>query len=502
MKMKEVWAKMSRGTKIGLIIITVLTVAFMGLWESQKAGFHEDEAYTISSSVGPVWDELMATADENGVPKLRTREEYEALANFTELNPALVYENQARDVHPPLYYLMFHLVAGIFRGWTRHVGFIINLIFFLMTGWMVVRICLLMEKEKAILPSLILLNFSVLGVNMVTFQRMYTVMGFFVALTLYYNLKIARAGYKMERKEMIGLGLAILLGFLTQYFYVIYLAGMFVVMVVKIGRRKQFESLKKYIALHVGMGVCGVILYPAALTHIFASYRGVGALVKPTIGLSERIWGFLGVIRANIYVPLLVMLGLMIWLWKMSKRDERTEVELLIGPAVVYTVVVMLLAPYVEVRYLMPVMMCFVMGLALLAVRIVGEKIAVVGAVILVLFGAMMSGPSFLYRGYQRVIDLAKVATESQAETLVYVAGDNFTFIKALPEFETYAATMVVKEQYDEIEKMPEIKGGFVLRMESWLDKGWIIERFERQGSEVLQEMELGEYVGYLMVGK
>ena len=71
MKFRETLAKLGRGTKIGLGIITILTVGFMAFWETQKAGFHEDEAYTISSSVSPVWDELMATADENGAPKFR-----------------------------------------------------------------------------------------------------------------------------------------------------------------------------------------------------------------------------------------------------------------------------------------------------------------------------------------------------------------------------------------------------------------------------------------------
>ncbi len=499
MKIRETLAKLSRGTKVGLGIIMVLTVGFMVFWETQKVGFHEDEAYTISSSVSPVWDELMATADENGAPKLKTREEYESYASFTGFNPAMVYDNQARDVHPPLYYLIFHVLAGIFQGWTYQVGFIINLVFFLMTGWMVVKICLLLGKEKAILPSLILLNFSVLGINMVTFQRMYTVMGFFVALTLYYNLKIAQAGYKISRNDAIGLGVAILLGFLTQYFYVIYLVAVFAMMVVRMVKEKKYDSLKKYIALHVGMGIFGVILYPASLTHIFASYRGVGALVVPTMSLGERLWGFLEVIRANVYVPFLLIVALLVWLWEKEKGEERIEISLLIFPAIIYTLIVILLAPYVEIRYLMPIMVCLVIGLAILATREVGRKVALAGAVVLVLFGAMMSRPSFLYSEYQQALD---VATENQDKTLVYVTDNNFTFIKNLEEFGIYAQTAVAKTEYDEIRKLPEIEGEFILRMDSWLDKGFIVGVFEGWGYEKKAELEMGDYVGYIMEKK
>ncbi len=499
MKFRETLAKLGRGTKIGLGIITILTVGFMAFWETQKAGFHEDEAYTISSSVSPVWDELMATADENGAPKFRSREAYESYASFTGFNPAMVYDNQARDVHPPLYYLIFHVLAGIFQGWTYQVGFIINLVFFLMTGWMVVKICLLLGKEKAILPSLILLNFSVLGINMVTFQRMYTVMGFFVALTLYYNLKIVQAEYKISRQNAIGLGMAILLGFLTQYFYVIYLAAIFLMMVVKMVKGKRYDSLKKYIALHVGTGIFGVILYPASLMHIFASYRGVGALVVPTMGLGERLWGFLEVVRANIYIPFLLVVALMIWLWGKEKGEERTELGLLVFPAMFYVVIVMLLAPYVEIRYLMPVMVCLVMGLAVLAIREIGQKVALGGAVVLVLFGAMMSKPSFLYSDYQQALD---VAMENQDKTLVYVTDNNFTFIKNLEEFGIYAQTAIAKTGYNEIQKLPEIEGEFILRMDSWLDKGFVVGVFEGLGYEKKKEIEMGDYIGYIMEKK
>lgn len=55
-------------------VVMALTVGFMVAFEMQKYGFHEDEAYTITSSVSPVWQGIMTTSDENGVPIVKTRE--------------------------------------------------------------------------------------------------------------------------------------------------------------------------------------------------------------------------------------------------------------------------------------------------------------------------------------------------------------------------------------------------------------------------------------------
>ena len=189
----------------------------------------------------------------------------------------------------------------------------------------------------------------------------------------------------------------------------------------------------------------------------------------------------------------------MIWLWGKEKGEERTELGLLVFPAMFYVVIVMLLAPYVEIRYLMPVMVCLVMGLAVLAIREIGQKVALGGAVVLVLFGAMMSKPSFLYSDYQQALD---VAMENQDKTLVYVTDNNFTFIKNLEEFGIYAQTAIAKTGYNEIQKLPEIEGEFILRMDSWLDKGFVVGVFEGLGYEKKKEIEMGDYIGYIMEKK
>lgn len=184
MRLGKTWRQLSKKLKIAVVAVMLLATGFMVAFETQKAGYHEDEVFTISSSVSPIWQGIMTTADEEGVPLVKTKEDYEKYAYFQGFDPVLVYLNEASDVHPPLYYLLFHGLATIFQRGTFQVAFVINLIFFLMMEWMVVKICVLLKKPKAVLPALILLSFSILGINMVTFQRMYAVMTFFVVATL------------------------------------------------------------------------------------------------------------------------------------------------------------------------------------------------------------------------------------------------------------------------------------------------------------------------------
>lgn len=477
----------------GVIVVMVLTALFMGFCEAKKAGLHEDEAYTITSSVSPVWEGIMATAGEDGAPILKTREEYESYAYFSGFDPVLVYINQARDVHPPLYYLIFHVLAVIFQRWTFQIAFLVNLICFLMMEWMIVEILVLLGKEKAILPTLVLVSFSVLGINLVTFQRMYMMMGMFVMLALYFNLKIWRDDFKMSRGMMIGLGATIVLGFLTQYFFVIYLVGLFGVMCVKMWRAKKFESLKKYVLLHVGMGVLGVALYPASLAHIFASYRGVGALVGSSMTIGERLAGFLKIVRENIYIPFLVVLGILV-VWWAAKKEKYAAMMIL--PALIYLGVTVVLAPFIEVRYFMPVMAVVVMGVVIAAGSVLGGRMLMGAAMVLALGGALVCRPTFLYEEYAKLVE---VAEENREKALVYVTDNDFTFVKNLREFLTYEETAVVKTSYDEIRKLPEMEGEFVLRMDNWVDREKVLAEFREQGYGVERELPVGDYVGYVM---
>ena len=94
MQWGKTWSQLSRRMQIVVAVVMALTVGFMVAFEMQKYGFHEDEVYTITSSVSPVWQGIMTTSDGNGVPIVKTREQYEDYAYLQHFDPVMVYMNQ------------------------------------------------------------------------------------------------------------------------------------------------------------------------------------------------------------------------------------------------------------------------------------------------------------------------------------------------------------------------------------------------------------------------
>ena len=108
-------------------VLWLLQMAAAFWFCTQKQGFHEDEFYTYYS-----------TARTNGFyvedGKWMERDEYRnefVVLPGERFQYGLVKQVQSWDVHPPMYYWVFHTVAsfvpGVFSKWT---GLSVNLFFY------------------------------------------------------------------------------------------------------------------------------------------------------------------------------------------------------------------------------------------------------------------------------------------------------------------------------------------------------------------------------------
>ena len=97
------------GIAIAIVIVTMFTI-FLG---TRKVGYHVDEMwnYGLANSVGSV------------VPKIENGKVYQGMGPFEDyfevrsgerFNYVSVWQNQAKDVHPPLYYCLFHTLCSFF----------------------------------------------------------------------------------------------------------------------------------------------------------------------------------------------------------------------------------------------------------------------------------------------------------------------------------------------------------------------------------------------------
>lgn len=294
------------------IVIVILTITML-FYENQKKGFNEDEIFSYGSSnykydnlfqpygkmdvtnkviskyilqgnwISNIWScikdpsifNYLCNIEYNIDPIWKTKEEaieYVTIDTSDIFNFASVLVNQSRDVHPPLFYILVHIVSSFFLGhFSKYIIFIINIIFFILSCIFIFKIFKLYKKEKTGLIAIVLYGFSMGAISTVMFQRMYMMMTFFILLYTYISLKICRVG--MRKREMLWLSFATILGFLTHYYFCLFALVMFIILFIHLkGKRKAWvwENIK--------LAILGVVIFPASIYHIFFSYRGLGSL--------------------------------------------------------------------------------------------------------------------------------------------------------------------------------------------------------------------------------
>ncbi len=261
----------------------MLSVILSLIYGFQKAGFHEDEYYTYYStnrSIGLFqpdreWQERQAVLDEFTV---RRGEGF---------NYGLVKLVQSWDVHPPLYYFIFHtlcsFVPGVFTKWT---GIATNLIAFTISF---VFLCLLMERLRIPLWVELLalvfwgLNPQTISANI--FVRMYAWLGAAIIVCGYLHVRLISEydTLSLDLRELflkgyLPISIVSYMGFLIQYFYIFFFfcIGVATTAVIVFSKKHVKEG-----ALYVGSCALSlalaVLTYPSALRHLFGGYRGSDA---------------------------------------------------------------------------------------------------------------------------------------------------------------------------------------------------------------------------------
>ena len=206
---------------ITLIILSIIMIYFI----NQKEGFHEDEIFSYGSSnykydnvfqaaahmdsrnraiekyiIGDNLSETIKNiiyyAKNSGEygdliyqimkadkPIWKTPEDaknYLAVTSDEIFSLGSVYYNQARDVHPPLFYFLVHMVSILFlNNFSKYIIFTINLGFFIGICIILRKILKLYNKEKLSIPTIILYGASIGAISTVIFQRMYAMLAFF-----------------------------------------------------------------------------------------------------------------------------------------------------------------------------------------------------------------------------------------------------------------------------------------------------------------------------------
>ena len=441
---------------IVVIIIITIMCGIIFFYQTKKVGFHEDEGYTIASSVNPT-NGLMVAYDENGNtagPVWKTREfvkSYVTLSPENIFNFWALYHNQAGDNHPPFFYTLVHFSTLFFGGeFSKYSVFIVNIIAFALSCLVLRQTFKILGKDYLSIPALIFYGLSMGTMSMVIFQRMYILLTFFIFLYFYYNIKLYLNDFKLTKGLVIKLGITTVLGFLTQYFFAIYAFFIAILMVIQMIRRKKYKDFRNYLYSHLLYAIVGVLAFVPCIYHLFFTDRGLKNLGNS--GYFEYLLTYLKhlayafTVNDNIILITLVLVvffaGVIYWF---KKSDRKFVILLTVIPTIFYFLIAVKMTSFRELRYIMPVIsfvsLIFIFILDSIFKFKYKSILILMIAVVLSINGMIFSKPKFLYEDYSKCLEIAE---ENKDKSFVYVYDNFFNHMQSIPEMMIYEKTFIV----------------------------------------------------------
>lgn len=356
------------------LIILIQTIVFFIIGYN-KSYIHMDEAFSLGLSS---YDKIKIQNNEdfyNNWHDKKYYEDYLVVNEDEKTNFSQVYENQKNDVHPPLYYLFLRIAMGFsidkFSVWP---GIIINIIIYaFITIFMYLILNKLLEgknncKEKsAILALISALTLS--SLTNVIYIRMYALSTLNITITTYLHLKLLDSKVA-DKKLLIYIGLSALVGSLTHYYYLFYLAMLFIMFVIKYLKEKEYKELGKYIGTMVGAGIASILIFPFSIKHMFFGYRGQGAIsnLENVSKFVQSICKYIGKVNLYVFNNCLWFIFVIIVLFFIFKKIKRNKyLKYIALPSLFYFILVAISSPWIELRYIMPICgMIFTLGMILL----------------------------------------------------------------------------------------------------------------------------------------
>lgn len=348
---------------IGLIIV-IQTIVFV-IVGINKSYIHMDEGY----SLGLANFHRVEIQDEQDFYDQWHNQEYyndylavqqDEVEQFSQ-----VYENQKNDVHPPVYYLLLRIVMGFNIGtYSKWPGIILNIIIF---AFITIFVYLISKKvfeddKKALLISFIS-SITMASLTNVIYIRMYALSTLNILITTYLHIKLFDSE-KLNIKLLISIGISALIGSLTHYYYLFFLAMLFIIFIVKYIKEHKIKELIGYFVTMLIAGVSSLIIFPYSIKHMFFGYRGQGVISKLTdiSQFAGSMCSYLTKVNKFAFNNLLwliialIVIKIVYKLIKKEKIDVKNKyMKIIVLPTVFYFLLVSVASPWIELRYIMPI---------------------------------------------------------------------------------------------------------------------------------------------------
>ena len=364
--------KNKKETILLVILLIIQTIIYVYV-ASNKPYLHIDEGYSFGLTN---YDQVEIMDNADFFDTWHTKdyfEDYLAVQEGEKWDFTPVYENQKNDVHPPLYYLLLRIFMEFTSGhYTPWPGFILNIIIYAFVTIFMYLILkeLFKNDDSANIKSMILAfisSITLASISNVIYIRMYALLTLEVLITTFLHIKLLKSD-KINAKILILIGVSVLAGVLTHYYYLLYLAPLYLVFLIKYIKQKQYKKLLYYTLTLIIAGVVSLVIFPYSIQHMFFSYRGQG--VMDNLHDSTQILTNLGqqIATLNYYTfnkLTLVIIFLIIGVWicnKIRKKSnfklekEKKDILIMISiPTIFYFLITSIASPWRVLRYMVAV---------------------------------------------------------------------------------------------------------------------------------------------------
>ncbi len=429
---------------LALVLICAVCLFFAG----RKEGLFIDEVYTYglsNSYYAPYVDDLK---NDDMIDKVITRQElfdYLTVNDSDKFSAGSVYYNLSQDVHPPLYYWLFNFASSLDRGnfslWT---GLVLDLVIYILTLVVLYLLALkLFESPDNAAAAVLLYGLSSIGLSTMIMIRMYVLLTFETVLLAYFIACLMRGGRTWHYPAV---AVTVFAGMMTQYYYVFYAFFVCLAFDVYLLIKKRYRELVMFSLSAVCGVLCLLPAFPAFIRQLTADVLvSGGSAVDNLMNFGQYAQRTAVFVRESGHrmkavicsaagaAALCAVFGGKISAALKEKRVDSDSLVLIV-PAVVTFLVVAVVSPVAEVRYIyniVPMLVLAVSFLIYLAENALGKfkyDFAVKKGVLLILTaGALWCArcvpPDYLYDEYS---DYDALLSAHKSAPCVYI-DDNYS---------------------------------------------------------------------------
>lgn len=255
------------------------------------------------------------------------------------------------------------------------------------------------------------------------------------------------------------------LGFLTQYYFLIYCFAGFCVAAILLLKNRRTSEFFAFLRSMVISAVIGLALYPVVIKNMLFDRRSSDVMFYLNImdlsGIYVRSKAFFEIIADNVcgnslLFIILISCALILFIaYSIKKHAKADRFLLLTLPSVFFFIIVMLISPFLTGRYVMPLYVFCSFMISVFIIRLLytlkgcfkNRTLFCIPAfllIVLIIVNAGISVASYdnenLYIGYN---EQKKIAKENKDTSCICVS-DDLGYYEHLTEFAQYDKTLIV----------------------------------------------------------